>query len=76
LSPALAGERLTSQDIVTKVRSCKALCGQVNEAIMRHHHGRILLFDGDPPERALSAGASISTTTMTTKTSRRAAGVM
>jgi hypothetical protein len=73
---ALAKGRLTRGPSITKVRSSKVLRGQVNEAIMRHHHGRILWFDGAPLKRALSAGVSISTTTMITKTSRRAAGVM
>jgi len=43
---------------------------------MVHHHSLTLWFGGAPLRRAVRSCAPISTTTMTTKTSRWAAGVM
>jgi hypothetical protein len=43
---------------------------------MRHDGCLIMWFDGDPREWAVRPCALMSTMTMTTKTSRRAAGVM
>jgi hypothetical protein len=43
---------------------------------MRHDSGLKFEFDGDPLTRAARPCAPMFTMTMTTKTSRRAAGVM
>ena len=68
--------RLTRAPSITKVPPREALRGRVDEAIMVHHHGLTFRFGGAPLGRAVRSCAQISTTTMTTKTSRRAAEVM